>query len=387
MKVPFFCGAAGFYAPLSPQPGRLLGGGGGNTLQEQLLRSAALEAHRWAPHLSAREVSRQLGRRGLNITHKTVLEIWARGTTTVTVHGGQNRIRDPLRRRLIRLVRGSNRLLADGTRANRHSLRKAVNTINDDAKVDADRISLGSGVNILEEGGLKFRRRHLGPGVTALNRTQRLAFRERHAGRSVHSWQQVVFSDATLIGPDHRYNRHNDGLWVADGERVPPLRKLRRPDSNLHAYGAITRHGIAGPVFYHGHMDSATYTEEILPQLLAEVKKLMGDEPFTWQQDGDGAHRSKHTQKWLSEQKELDFIPATEWPGNSPDINPIEGLWPLLQEHCAPPGQFQLSESLLKRRCRSFFRSVTPQQCRKLQESMARRMCQLGEADGWSITA
>ena len=84
------CAVGGFLRPLAPEPLRLLGGVGGNSKQDELRRSAALEAHRWAPHLSAREVSRRLSVRGITMSHQTVLRIWRSDTTRVATHGGRD---------------------------------------------------------------------------------------------------------------------------------------------------------------------------------------------------------------------------------------------------------------------------------------------------------
>ena len=39
----------------------------------------------------------------------------------------------------------------------------------------------------------------------------------------------------------------------------------------------------------------------------------------------------KASQNWLKDNV-VDFIPANEWPGNSPDFNPIEDIWGIIMQ-------------------------------------------------------
>ena len=46
--------------------------------------------------------------------------------------------------------------------------------------------------------------------------------------------------------------------------------------------------------------------------------------------DGDPCHRSRAVKQFL-EQK---TVRELDWPGNSPNLNPIENLWNLISESC-----------------------------------------------------
>ena len=45
-------------------------------------------------------------------------------------------------------------------------------------------------------------------------------------------------------------------------------------------------------------------------------------QPTHFMQDSVPTHRIKHITKWLKERD----IPVLEWPGNFPDLNPIENV-------------------------------------------------------------
>ena len=217
---------------LQPEPLRLLGGVGGNSLQDQLDRQACLTIHRQFPNISLRTAKRRLHDfQNIDMSVSKIRKIWNSGSVTVNVHGGHCGHPQERVDRLIKLVRGSNRLLKDGTRSNRHTIADAVYLMNSKEKKDEDMISRTSATRWMKA-KLKWRIRRRGPGVTETNRIARLSFRERHNHRSDIKWQMICWSDSTALGPDHQFNRHNDGLWVEDGEVVPPLQKLRRPDNH-----------------------------------------------------------------------------------------------------------------------------------------------------------
>ena len=53
---------------------------------------------------------------------------------------------------------------------------------------------------------------------------------------------------------------------------------------------------------------------------------------MTFVQDGAPAHAAKATQAWCQKKNLSNFIEKTCWPPNSPDINPVENLWSIMDE-------------------------------------------------------
>jgi len=134
-----------------------------------------------------------------------------------------------------------------------------------------------------------------------------------------------------------------------------------------------------------GKLDSEIYQRDVLSKMVPDLIRIHGDgEKFIFMQDGAGEHRSKSTQAYLAKTS-LDFWPVGFWPGNSPDLNPIEGFWSLLRAAVTPPGIYGLKNPEMRKRATLWFKTVTREDCRVAMSGIVRRMRELADSDFWSI--
>ena len=114
----------------------------------------------------------------------------------------------------------------------------------------------------------------------------------------------------------------------------------------------------------------------ILQSKLLMTMQLHGCRIF--QQDGAPAHSSRVVKKWLTDQG----IQVLDWPGNSPDLNPIENLWTIMKRKLKQyrPTSMQDLIYYIKR---VWCQEVTPEVCQRLVHSMPRRISYVLKARGY----
>ncbi|GFS23199.1 transposable element Tcb2 transposase, partial [Elysia marginata] len=136
-------------------------------------------------------------------------------------------------------------------------------------------------------------------------------------------------------------------------------------------WGGITAAGKTPLVTVHGNLTARRYIHEILRP---HVVPAIHNQGLTFMQDNAPAHRARITNQFLYENN----IPALHpWPPYSPDLNPIEHLWDLLDRRVRmrqPQPQTLLQ---LERALHEEWNNIPQQAVQQLIGSM-RQQCQAG---------
>lgn len=190
------------------------------------------------------------------------------------------------------------------------------------------------------------------PLLSKKNLKDRLIFAKRARNElGVHNAQRwgdvrdfVCFTDESVIPLHGLPNRQNVRIRTANPENAKFIKSVKHDPVTLQVYAGITARGLTELRFLEKEVriNAALYRGKILPNYLADLKGLYGDEidRVLLQEDGAKPHTAKISSAWVKKNFLAGpLLPSTTasydtfmWPGNSPDLNPIEQMWTRLKD-------------------------------------------------------
>lgn len=185
-------------------------------------------------------------------------------------------------------------------------------------------ISASSALRILKRYHLRRRIAARVPFLTKRQKRARLDWAKRYVRWPIVNWLRVVFSDEKIF----RITSNRHGLFVTrmNHEKFRENCISRSPKSGpqVHIWGAMGCRGLTPLKRIHGTLNAAEYQGQILHDVNSFGDFCVGPKkPWTFMQDLAPAHNAQSTRHFLAQKN----IKVLDWPGNSPDANPIENLW------------------------------------------------------------
>ena len=135
-------------------------------------------------------------------------------------------------------------------------------------------------------------------------------------------------------------------------------------------WGCMIYNGLGYMCKIQGTVDQHLYIKILREELQETIKYFDLNPKIIFQQDNASCHKASMVSNWLKSQP----FDVLQWPAQSPDLNPIETLWAIikcqLNEYETPPsGLLELWDHI-----EHIWNEISPDTCRKLIESMPKRI-------------
>ncbi len=159
-------------------------------------------------------------------------------------------------------------------------------------------------------------------------------------------------------------------VWRSHNERYKPdvTRATLKHDKKIMVWGCFSAHGVGKLHRVDGIMDAKMYHSILQHQARPSILRLFPTRECIFQQDNDPKHTANINKAYL----EHFFVPTLPWPSQSPDLNPIENLWSILDwkvKNRVPNNEANLFQVL-----QEAWDNLEPSLLTKLVDSMPRRI-------------
>ena len=231
--------------------------------------------------------------------------------------------------------------------------------------------------NSLKKSGLKSFVKTKKPLLRGRHKKARYDFAFKYRHWTTYDWKRVIFSDESKVnrlGSDGR-----NWTWSRRREDVKVTPTLKFGGGSVMVWGCITAQGVGYLCKIDGRMDAELYTTILSGEFMQTLEFYgMDREDVVFQQDNDPKHTSRLATQWFQDNS----VEVLDWPPQSPDLNPIENVWPVLKSRLNAHDEEPTSIAELWERIQTEWENIPSSLCVDVIDSMPQRIAQVLEAKG-----
>lgn len=212
--------------------------------------------------------------------------------------------------------------------ARRRRFDSAITLRNDFERTHGVRISTQTVRNRLHAANLHARRPVVRPPLTPQHRRCRLEFARQHVIIGRRHLNSIMFTDESKFNLDFHDGRRR--VWRQKNERFRDCcvtEHDRFGGGSVLVWAGISYGGRTDLyIIRNGSLTGLRYRDEILDPIVRPYAGAVGPD-FVLMDDNARPHRARVVTQYLHDEG----IERMDWPARSPDINPIEHAWDMLQ--------------------------------------------------------
>ena len=206
------------------------------------------------------------------------------------------------------------------------------------------------------------------PLLNIRQKQQRIAFAKKYLVWDPAKWREVLWTDEATFSVTGSGAKRVYRPSGSDPHLPQYTSKTVKHPSSVMVWGSFGYSGVGELVFLekNTYMNQYNYFELLCDRLEDSFEKS-GTSFFM--QDGAPCHTAKSVVGWL---RDCDVPYFNDWPGSSPDLNPIENLWSIIKRKLQTRDTSSLPR--LKEAITEVWQSLEPETLHNLADSLPGRL-------------